>query len=334
MSNELDFILQSAKKHDKHKILTFVTHERFEPNLCQTGFDFYALTGKDIRNWNIDCSPIPNNYHILGQQIPNWLTFDVIISQNPFAHLQHVQPIKQHTGRPVIAIYHTMPPPGWTKQHYYQHERFLNIADYHVFITEFSLCCWGFNPNADNVKVIHHGLDTNLFCADENKVRDNVSLSVVNQWKERDWACGYSLWTQSIQGIPVRVVGENPGLSNRAKDIYELVDILQRSSVFCNTSLNSPVPMSFLEGMSCECGIVSAATCMIPDIIKDGINGFLVSPKKPEKINEKLRLLINEPELARSLGKAARQTILTDFNMENFIREWKNTINYVIQQYS
>lgn len=333
MINSLDFILNSATNNNNYKILTFVTHERFEPNLCLTGYDFYALTGKDIRNWNVDCSPIPKNYHILGNNIPPWVNFDVIISQNPFAHLQHVEPIKNLTGCPVIGIYHTMPPPGWTQEHYNYYRKFLEIADFHVFITEFSLCCWGFDPEAENVKVIHHGLDTELFKTNTNKIRDNVALSVVNQWKDRDWACGYHLWEESTRDIPVRVVGENPGLSERTKNIYELVDILQRSSVFVNTSLNSPIPMSLLEGMSCECGVVSTATCMIPDIIKNGENGFVLSPKKPEKIKEKIRLLLNEPELARKLGKAARDTIINDFSLSNFIKEWKNTIDYVTKNY-
>ncbi len=46
----------------------------------------------------------------------------------------------------------------------------------------------------------------------------------------------------------------------------------------------------------------------VPDFIKDGENGFIVPIGKPEKLAEKIEILIENPELRKEFGKKARET--------------------------
>ena len=62
---------------------------------------------------------------------------------------------------------------------------------------------WGYSD--DNSSVVEHGVDIDFWQPDDNVSRDNTCLSIVNDWPNRDWCCGYNLWRQTVQGLPVKV---------------------------------------------------------------------------------------------------------------------------------
>ena len=61
--------------------------------------------------------------------------------------------------------------------------------------------------------------------------------------------------------------------------------------------------------------VVASATGSNLEIIQDGVNGFLAETEKDWY--EKLKLLIENPELRRRLGSAARKTAVERFDIEN-----------------
>ena len=145
-------------------------------------------------------------------------------------------------------------------------------------------------------------------------------LSVANDFINRDYCLNYKGWKRVTEGLPVRVVGDTPGLSEAAKDVSELVTEYQTSSVFFNSSTISPVPTSLIEAMSCGCAVVSTATCMIPEIIENGVNGFISNDE--EELQSYIRQLLDDPSLAAKMGHAARQTVIEKFSEESFINNW------------
>lgn len=330
--NPLNSIIrQSTRKiNDKLNILTFVSHERFEPNLCKTGHNFYSISqcpDCDARIWQTKYSAIPKNYHILYDgKIPNHVFFDLIIAHNQFVHLPFIA--KFRIPLPVINVFHTMPTPGWSKQHTQQHMPLFDVCNQHVFISEFNKNAWFFNDKP-NTSVIEHGIDTNFFKPDRDKIENNV-LSVANDFINRDWALGFSLWKQIASKIKCKVIGKTEGLSQPASSINEILKEYQSSLIYLNTSLHSPIPMSVLEAMACGCCVVSTNTCMMPDIIQQGENGFIFSPKNPNKFLETIQFLINNNDEAIKIGNNARKTIQDMFSMDKFVLQWEDVIAKVI----
>ena len=173
----------TLKDNEPLNILTFVTHERDEPNLCKTGHNFYAYTGEGIRDWNTNYAPIPDNYCILdkglgGKQIPLHLDIDLIISQNIVAHYDLAQGISQYLNIPIINIHHTLPPPAWKKEELQSLSSKVGVFD--VYITDHNLKVWNINPK--NSKVIYHGIDSNFWKPAKKTKRGSYALSVVNDW--------------------------------------------------------------------------------------------------------------------------------------------------------
>lgn len=134
--------------------------------------------------------------------------------------------------------------------------------------------------------------------------------------------CNFSGWQRTTKGLPTLVVGDTPGLSEPAKTVEELVSYYRDSTIFLNTSTVSPVPTALLEAMACGCAVVSTATCMIPEVITDGHDGFISNDEGV--LRSKLEFLLNNPSECRRLGYNARQTILKRFNKETFISKWNS----------
>ena len=191
---------------------------------------------------------------------------------------------------------------------------------FNVFISDYSINQWGWS-NLNDTYVIHHGLDTDVFQPSELQ-KGNHILSVVNDWKNRDWCCGYKSWTRITAGLPIKVLGDNPGLSKPASSTEELVGAYQSAKVFLNTSTISPVPMALMEAMSCGCAVVSAATCMIPEIIENGINGFISNNE--HELRQYCEMLLKDDKLRKTLGDNARNTIVERFGLDRFIDNWNN----------
>jgi hypothetical protein len=322
-------ILRDATRHPEEplNILTFPTHERYQSNMAMTGHNFYLWQKEGvIKPWVNDYGPIPINTTLLNpekesQQIPPNVDIDIVLSQNKFGQFQIAKQIAEGLGVPLLSLEHTLPRSTWTTSDL---EGIKSMrGDVNIFISEYSRALWGWGEN--EAEVIHHGIDTDLF-SPSNVKREGRALSVVNDWVNRDWCCGYKIWEQ-VTGypnphFPVHVVGDTPGLSKSADSTEALVEEYRRSKVFLNTSTVSPVPTSLLEAMSCGCPVVTMSTCMIPEIIINGKNGYL------SEIIPQLRLyvetLLDNDELVAEMGKLARQTILEHFALSDFVTNWNN----------
>ena len=330
MTTIVQSILRSSTRgaDEPLNILTFPTHERYQTNLAKTGHNFYLWQSQGIKPWVEKYGKVPQGTVLLNpekesSQIPLHKNIDLVLSQNKFGQFDIAKQIAEQLMIPLISLEHTLPMEEWPESHL---EALYNMrGDVNIFISEYSKARWGWA--SDEAMVIHHGVDTEAFCPPQAEQRQPVVLSVVNDWVNRDWCCGYQLWC-NITGypsptMPLSVVGDTPGLSEPASSTEELIQKYQTSRIFLNTSTISPVPTSLLEAMSCGCAVVTTATCMIPEIINNGENGFMSND--PNELRKYVNNLLQDEEMAKEVGENARKTIVEKFGLKNFIENW-NTL--------
>jgi len=75
------------------------------------------------------------------------------------------------------------------------------------------------------------------------------------------------------------------------------------SDIFVLPSLSESFGIVNLEAMTFGLPIVATRVGGLPEIIKDGANGFLVEPKNPRQIAEKILLLLEDNELKEIISK-------------------------------
>lgn len=309
-------------------ILTSSCHERFQSNLATLPYIFYLYQHASFNKWKTEYAKLPNNYVMLNgnpDQIKADIKLDIILSQNKYGNFQVLAPIADQLNLPLISLEHTLPMPDWNSKHL---KNLMALdGNVNIFISEYSCKQWGYDPSSQNVEILHHGIDTNVFKPLENGHGDGKVLSIVNDWKNRDLPCNFQGYLRITKDLPINPVGNTPGFSEPAKDIDDLVSKYQNASVFVNTSRISPVPTAALEAAACECAIVTTATCMLPEIFQNGENAWISNDES--YLRDRLIWCLKNPNEAKEMGEKARKTILERFSLENHLKNWNRILSKV-----
>lgn len=109
----------------------------------------------------------------------------------------------------------------------------------------------------------------------------------------------------------------------------QFLRLLQISSAHVYLTYPFVLSWSLLEAMSTECAIVGSATAPVEELINHGENGMLVDFFDHEALAESVAELLNNRELAETLGKNARKTILKDYSLEQCVPRHLALMNMV-----
>jgi glycosyltransferase involved in cell wall biosynthesis len=312
----------NAINKKQYNILTFPTHERYESQLAKTGHNFFSFHLERFKQWNSDQILPPINYFIMPEgDFSSYIEYDFILSQSKFWQFQVAKEIQQSLRIPIISLEHTLPTPNTMSKQQIEAMRNM-VGDINIFISEYSAQAWSIPSN--NTSIIHHGLDTEQF-TDLLLDRDEYVLTVANDFVNRDYCLNYSGWKRVTDGIKTKLVGDTKGLSTPASSTEELIIEYNRCGVYFNSSTLSPIPTSLLEAMSCGCAVVSTATCMIPEIIENGVNGFISNDEN--ELRSKIEYLLYNKDVRNEMGKKARETIKTKFPESEFVKKWNDVFD-------
>ena len=80
-------------------------------------------------------------------------------------------------------------------------------------------------------------------------------------------------------------------------------------------------PLVAIESLALGRPVVASAVGGIPEIVRDGVDGFLVPPNDPEALAAGLKVLLNDLELSTRMGDNARQRFLSCFEQSLAIRK-------------
>jgi glycosyltransferase involved in cell wall biosynthesis len=75
------------------------------------------------------------------------------------------------------------------------------------------------------------------------------------------------------------------------------------------------IPVAMMEAMARGLPVVSTRLTGIPELVHDGENGLLVDPEDPAGLADALARLLADADLRRTLGAAARQTVLREYDL-------------------
>ncbi len=95
-----------------------------------------------------------------------------------------------------------------------------------------------------------------------------------------------------------------------------------QADIFCFPTYYPPeaFPLVLLEAMQFGKPVVSTYEGAIPEIVDEGVTGFLVPPKDFHALSEKLEILIADSELRERMGKAGRMKFFEKYTVDIFER--------------
>jgi glycosyltransferase involved in cell wall biosynthesis len=77
---------------------------------------------------------------------------------------------------------------------------------------------------------------------------------------------------------------------------------------------------TLLEGMACGAPAICTNVASMPEVVVDGVTGFVVPPNDPVALGQKLTWLAEHPVEARAMGEAARARVLEMFTWPAVVR--------------
>ncbi len=94
---------------------------------------------------------------------------------------------------------------------------------------------------------------------------------------------------------------------------YALLD------AFLLTSANEGTPVTAIEALAAGKPVVSTAVGGVPDVVIDGVDGFLAPAGDTDALAEALARLAGDPELRARMGEAGRGRVLEQYAVERLL---------------
>lgn len=100
------------------------------------------------------------------------------------------------------------------------------------------------------------------------------------------------------------------GYRNDIQNVMSQLDFVVLSSLW------EGLPLTPIEAYSVGKTVIGTAVDGTPEIIRDGVDGYLVEPRNPMQLAEKINELIENPEMRESMGIQAMKRYQDEFSFE------------------
>jgi len=118
-------------------------------------------------------------------------------------------------------------------------------------------------------------------------------------------------------------------LPGERADIQEL---MRAMDLFVLPSIGEGISNTILEAMSSELAVIATNVGGNIELVKDGYNGKLVTPKNLVEMTAAIMAYYTNPELAASHGKAGRRQVIANFSMEAMVRSYTSVYDTILRQ--
>jgi glycosyltransferase involved in cell wall biosynthesis len=101
----------------------------------------------------------------------------------------------------------------------------------------------------------------------------------------------------------------------------EVLNRMRAASLTILPSRSDNCPLVTIESLAVGTPVVASRVGGIPEVVRDGIDGFLVPPDDPQALATKLSLVLTNSELLHKLRTNARAGFLSRFEQRQAVRE-------------
>lgn len=132
----------------------------------------------------------------------------------------------------------------------------------------------------------------------------NVILVALGNTTEKEW------YMEIKKFKHLRVIEPGWVDENEKKDIFDGCDVLVQPSI------DEAFGMTYFEAWVCGKPVIGATEGVVPEIIKDGIDGYLVEFGNVDEIAGRVMRLYNNPALRKKMGKNGRKKVLEEYTWD------------------
>ena len=192
-----------------------------------------------------------------------------------------------------------------------------------------------------NIECVYNGVDTDLFHPSETERGDSntvfVSTGTLYHIKNHKLLIdAFSIVHRNNPNTMLRIIGDGELKSDLVDQVKSLnlesavkfegnqsdvARYLNISDIYCCTSKVEGLPISVLEAMACGLPVITTPAGGVVDIVKDGVNGFVVEPNSND-ISNRMLSFSNNQSLRKSCSEQSRQ-IAKEHSIKRCVREYE-----------
>ncbi|HUJ95309.1 MAG TPA: glycosyltransferase [Terriglobales bacterium] len=189
--------------------------------------------------------------------------------------------------------------------------------------------------NVTHTNVIYNGVDPDIFFPANGDSETILSVGSLIETKGHEQLLrALASVHKAHPAVNCDIVGEGPeqkrlqklsaelGLANRVRFLGRLsrsqvAEAMRRCKLFALPSRYEGLGCVYVEAMCSGKVAIGCRGQGIEEVIQHGVNGWLVSPRDVQELANALSFLLQQDNLRRRMGEAARQTILQHYTLEH-----------------
>lgn len=103
-------------------------------------------------------------------------------------------------------------------------------------------------------------------------------------------------------------------LGYRSQD--EVARLLDEADMLVLPSFAEGLPVVLMEALASRIPVIASAVAGVPELVEDGVSGFVVPAGDIAALTERLGRLLGDPELCHRMGEAGRAKVEAEFDIE------------------
>ncbi len=107
---------------------------------------------------------------------------------------------------------------------------------------------------------------------------------------------------------------------------------LKAYDIFAFSSVKEGFPWAILEAMAAELPIVATTVGAIPDILENGVSGWLIKPAHPEQISERILWFHTHRDSMSQFGSKAKQRVREQFILDALLTKYRQLFRAIIDK--
>lgn len=307
------------------KILTWHTHGSYLYYLSHAPHDFYLVSHPQrMPGYGGRCGSLPWGSNVFDQPAATLKgrSFDCVLYQDDPHYLQDRHQLLDANQRKLPSIYieHDPPRPHPTDTRHLIDDPAMLL----VHVTAFNALMW--DNGRTPVRVIEHGVTLPDIAWSGDLAR---GITVINHLAQRGRRLGTDVFLHARKSLPLDLLGMGSealgGLGERA--LHEIPALCAHYRFLFHPVRYTSLGLSVIEAMMMGMPIVALATTEMPDVIEDGVQGFIATD--PERLIAAMHSLLKDRDLAARMGSKARERATERFSIARFAADWDKVLREV-----
>jgi glycosyltransferase involved in cell wall biosynthesis len=154
----------------------------------------------------------------------------------------------------------------------------------------------------------------------------NIEFVFAGEWIDKETKIEFDRFIKGHSNLPIRLLG--PVNGKLKLDLFSSADIF----VFPTYYPPEGHPWVIVEAMAAGLPIITTDQGAITESVKEGVNGFIVEKRNSQKIAEKIKFLIDHPDIRKKMGEESRRLYLENFTEEKMIERLSCAFHAVLSR--